>query len=74
MTGEVSTDFEEWLKRILVCTLEEPKDLATLTSAIINGYGQCSKIYALSSFKYILTYPTETAMEEAHSNHEELKL
>ena len=75
MIGEVNTDFEEWLKRSLVCTTEEPKDLATLTSAIIHGgYGRCTKICALSCFKYILTYPTEEAMKEALNNQEELKL
>lgn len=60
--GEINLDFVEWLRRSLVCTSGEPKDLATLSSAIINGYGQCTKISALSSYKYILTYPTEALM------------
>ena len=76
MIGEVNADFKEWLKRSLVCTTKEPKDLATLTSAIIHGYGRCTKICALSCFKYILTYPIEEAMKEAQAlnNQEELKL
>jgi len=44
LTREINTELEEQLKRSLVCTTEEPKDLATLSSAIIHGYGQCSKI------------------------------
>ena len=43
-----------------------------LSSAIINGYGQCTRICALSSYKYLLTYPSETLMEEVLNNHEEL--
>ena len=74
LKGEVNSEFEEWLKRSLVCTSEEPKDLATLSSAIINEYGQCSKICALSNYKFILTYPTEPLMEEALEHHEELDL
>ncbi|KAJ8445636.1 hypothetical protein Cgig2_018577 [Carnegiea gigantea] len=70
--GEVNVEFEDWLRRSLVCTSEEPRDLATLSSTIINGYGQCIRICALSSYKYILTYPSETLMEEALNNHEEL--
>ncbi|KAJ8423775.1 LOW QUALITY PROTEIN: hypothetical protein Cgig2_008303 [Carnegiea gigantea] len=66
--------WREWLKRSLVCTSEEPKDLATLSSAIINGYGQCSKICALSSYKFIMTYPTKPLTEEALELHEELDL
>ncbi|KAJ8428190.1 hypothetical protein Cgig2_033128 [Carnegiea gigantea] len=72
VTGEINSDFEEWLRRSLLCTTEVPRDLATLSSAILSGYGQCTKICALSSFKYILTYPTEVLMEEALNNHEEL--
>ncbi|KAJ8427686.1 hypothetical protein Cgig2_000407 [Carnegiea gigantea] len=70
----VDTEFEEWLKRSLVYTMEEPKGPATLSSAIIHGYGQCSKICALSSFKFILTFPSEADMEAALNNHEELEL
>ena len=74
LVGVVNTEFEEWLTRSLVCTTDEPKDLATLSSAIIHGYGQCSKICALSSFKFILTFPSEAHMEAALNNHEELDL
>ncbi|KAJ8433576.1 hypothetical protein Cgig2_012589 [Carnegiea gigantea] len=38
LTGEINTESEERLKRSLVCTTEESKDLATLSSAIIYGY------------------------------------
>ncbi|KAJ8424127.1 hypothetical protein Cgig2_002653 [Carnegiea gigantea] len=70
--GEVNVEFEDWLLRRLVCTSEEPRDLATLSLAIINGDGQCTRICALRSYKYILTYPSKTLMEEALNNHEEL--
>ena len=72
MVGEVNSEFEEWLSRSLVCTTEEPKDLATFSSAILQGYGQCSKVCALSSDKFILTFDNEELMEEALRNHEEL--
>ncbi|KAJ8422483.1 hypothetical protein Cgig2_017611 [Carnegiea gigantea] len=74
LVGEINEDFEEWLCRSLVCTTEEPRDLVTLASAVNNGYGLCSKICALSSFKLILTFPTMEQMEEAFTNHEELDL
>ncbi|KAJ8432035.1 hypothetical protein Cgig2_026738 [Carnegiea gigantea] len=47
-----------------VCRTEEPRDLATLASAVNNGYGLCSKICAVSSFKFILTFPNMEQMEE----------
>ncbi|KAJ8446349.1 hypothetical protein Cgig2_005880 [Carnegiea gigantea] len=74
LVGVVNIEFEEWPTRSLVCTTDEPKDLATLSSAIIHGYGQCSKICALSSFKFILTFPSEAHMEAALNNHGELDL
>jgi len=72
LRGEVNLEFEEWLKRSLMCTTKEPRDLAALVSAINNGFYQCTKIYALSSFKFILTFPTNEMMEETLNNHEEL--
>jgi len=74
LQGQVNSEFEEWLNRSLVCTSYEPRDLATLSSAIINGFGQYTKICALSSFKFILTFSTIEQMEAAWSNHEELDL
>ncbi|KAJ8443787.1 hypothetical protein Cgig2_017268 [Carnegiea gigantea] len=35
----INEEFEEWLSKSLVCTTEEPRDLATLASAINNGFG-----------------------------------
>jgi len=52
--------------------MNEPRDLATLASTIIDGFGQCSKIYALSSFKFILTFLTKELMEKSLMNHQEL--
>ena len=73
LVGQRNKDFEEWLGRSLVCTAEEPCDLATLSSAIMDGFGQCSKISALSSFKFLLTFPTEEGMIEALAHQEELQ-
>jgi len=58
----------------LVCTFDNPRDLEALASALISGYGQCTKIYSLSSFKFILTFPMVEQMEEALNNHQELDL
>ena len=71
--GKVNEDFIPWLSRSLVCTTQEPRDVATLADAIIiNGYGQCTRICALSGFKFILTFQSEGDMENALQNHEEL--
>lgn len=64
----------DWLNRILVCTSEEPRDLGALASALISRFGECTKIFSLSSFKFILTFPTQDRMEEVLSNNEELDL
>ncbi|KAJ8450401.1 hypothetical protein Cgig2_004858 [Carnegiea gigantea] len=71
---EVNSEFISWLNRSLVCTSDDPRDLAALASALISGYRQCTKIYSLSSFKFILTFPTVEQMEEALNNHQELDL
>ena len=74
LQGEVNTDFVEWLKRSLVCTSEEPRDLGALASVLISGFGECTKICSLSSFKFILTFPSVAKMEEVLDKHEELDL
>jgi len=58
LVGEVNYEFEEWLNKSLVCTSNDPRDLATVASTINNGFGLCSKTYALTSFKFIPTFPT----------------
>jgi len=72
--GHVNEDFIPWLSRSLICTSEEPRDIGSLSSAIINGYGQCNKIYALSGFKFILTFQTKEEMEAALQNYQELDM
>ena len=72
LTGQRNEDFEIWLERSLVCTTEEPRDLATFESAIIEGFGQSFKLSALSSFKFLLTLPTLEALNEALDHHQEL--
>ena len=44
---QVNAEFEEWLDRRLVCTTYELRDLVTLSSAIVDGFGQCTKVSAL---------------------------
>ncbi|KAJ8438760.1 hypothetical protein Cgig2_009878 [Carnegiea gigantea] len=72
LRGEMNSEFEECLSRSLVCTSEEPRDLATLASALINGFGQYTKLCALSNFKFILTFPRVPQMEEVLNNHDQL--
>jgi len=72
LIGEISEDKEEWLHRSLVCSVEEPRDLASLSSALMSGYDQDVKLSALSSFKFLLTFPTEERMEDALNHQDEL--
>ena len=73
ISGQSNEDFEVWLKRSLVCTTEEPRDLATLESAIMNGFGQGFKLSVLSSFKFLLTFSTEEDLDEALEHQEVLE-
>ena len=63
LKGEINQEFYDWLRRSLVCTTDVPREFATLASAIMDGFGQRSKICALSSFKFILTFPTMELMD-----------
>ena len=72
--GQINEDFIPWLSRSSVCTSEEPRDLGSLSSAILSGYGQCTKICALSGFKFILTFQSQDEMEAALQTHEELDI
>jgi len=71
--GNVNADFIPWLSTSLVCSSLEPRDVANLANAINSGYGQCNHIYALSGYKFILTFQNEEAMEEALQHPEELQ-
>jgi len=70
--GQLNEDFLAWLPKSLVCTSPGTRDAAALESAILNGYGQCQRIYTLSGFKFILTYQSEEERDEALRNHKEL--
>jgi len=72
--GEINEEFQVWLPYSLVCSTEKPRDLATLSNTILSGYGQCTRICALSGYRFILTFTSKEAMEEALKNHEELDL
>ena len=72
VVGQREDEKVEWLRRSLVCTAAEPRDLATLSSAILHGFGHYCKLSALSSLKFILTFHTEEEMEEAWKNQTEL--
>jgi len=38
LKGQINEAFEEWLRRSLVCTTGEPRELATLALAIIEEF------------------------------------
>jgi len=73
ITGQVNDEFEVWLARSLVCTTEDPRDLATLASAVMEGYGPGIKVSALSCCKFLLIFPTVECMTEALEHQEELE-
>ena len=63
LKGLPSESNKEWLQRTLVCTTEEPRDIATLSSAISMGVGLSVKVSALSSYKFLLTFLTVEEMQ-----------
>jgi len=63
--GKVSTENEEWLCRSLVCMVEEPRDLAALSSAILYDYDADVRVSALSSLKFLLSFSSVERMEIA---------
>jgi len=67
LKGEASEEFMERLARCLVCESDEPRDLELLSKIFIKG--GCSKIYALSKHKFIITYNDVEQMDEALMNH-----
>jgi len=64
---------KEWLQRTLVCTTEEPRDLATLSSAICMGLGPSVKVAALSSYKFLITFLTIEEMQHTLDNQVEIQ-
>ena len=72
LEGQINDENAGWLRRSLVCTVTEPRDLATLSSAIMHGFGHSIRVSALSSLKFLLTFPSQEEMEAALSNPEEL--
>jgi len=71
--GSINADFMPWLSTSLVCSSLVPRDVAILANAINCGYGQCNHIYALSGYKFILTFQNEEALEVALQHPEELQ-
>ena len=72
ITGELNEINEEWLSRSLVGRVEEPRDLASLSSAVQCDYDPDVRIGALSSFQYLITFPSEDRMKEAYDQKEAL--
>ena len=70
MKGEVNVSFMEWLSRSIICVSNEPRDLEMLSKLLVKD--DFSKLYALSKFKFILTFGTIVQMEASLKNHEEL--
>ena len=54
--GGVNDDFMEWLNRSVVGESGELRDLEVLSAVLVGD--ECSKVFALSKTKFILTYPT----------------
>jgi len=72
ISGQVNNEMESWLVRTLVGTTAEPRDLATLASAILTGYSPEIKVSALSCNQFLLVFPTEEKMLEALHDQGEL--
>lgn len=70
--GQINEELLERLHCSIVCTTDSPRDFGALASALIDGFGLFTKIWALSKHKFILTFPTIQQMEEVLSNPEEL--
>jgi len=68
--GEANAEFMGWLARSIVCESDEARDLEVLSKALVKG--GCSRIYALSKYKYIITYNDVEQMDEALTNHGKL--
>ena len=73
ISGQVNEEVEEWLDRTLVGTTAEPRDLATLTSAVMSGYSPEIKISAISCYQFLLVFPTVEKMLEALNDQVELE-
>jgi len=71
--GQPNEEMEEWLARTLVCTTEEPRDLGTLESALLGGFGQPFKLRELNCCQFLVTLPTTEIMSEVLENQEELE-
>jgi len=71
--GQTNEVMEEWLERTLVCTTEQPRDMATLESAIIEGIGQPFKLRALSCVQFLLTFENAQTMYEILEQQVELE-
>ena len=68
MKGHVNEELVERLHCSIVCTTDSPRNFGALASALISGFGLFTKIWALSKYKFILTFPTIQQMEELLSN------
>jgi len=73
ITGQPNEDFEVWLERTLVCTYVEPRDLATLESALVEGLGLNFRLSTLSCFQFLLIFLTLEGLNEALDDHHELQ-
>ena len=73
ISGQVNHELEEWLHRSLIGITAEPRDLATLSSAVMSGYSPEIRISAISCCQFLLVFPTEEKMLEALNEHLELE-
>jgi len=63
----------EWLERTLVCFTGEPRDMAILDSAMMEGFGHPYKLRSLSCVQFLVTLPTEAMVLEVLENPVELQ-
>ena len=67
LKGEVNVTFLEWLSRSLICVSDVPRDLEMLSKQLVKD--DHPKVYALTKFKFILTFGTIDQMEASLANH-----
>ena len=70
VVGETNELFMEWLSKSLICVSNESWGLDDLSQALV-GNG-CSKIRALSKYKFVLTYNTSEQKDVALKNQDNL--
>lgn len=64
LKSEICRENLEWLGRSLVCSTDTPSYLCAIASSLNVGFPLCTKVCALSNFKFILTFQSIQEMED----------